>query len=114
MRVTDDDVSFCDGPGMFKCKTAKACINSTRIVLLIYGFVPDKTLLLIACNTAVYAIILIKQLFFAHNVTFCNSVTFKFWVTLEFSRHHDNLKPQRFDFCIAYKPIDWTCPFRYH
>ena len=30
----------------------------------------------------------------------CNSVTFKFWVTLEYSRHHGNLKPKRFDFCI--------------
>ena len=41
------------------------------------------------------------------------SVTFKFWVTLEFSRHHCNLKPKRFDFCIKYKPIDRTCPFHY-
>ena len=43
--------------------------------------------------------------FFAHNVTFCNSVTFKFWVTLEFLRRHGNLKPKRFDFCFEYKPI---------
>ena len=41
------------------------------------------------------------------------SVTFKFWVTLEFSRRHCNLKPKRFDFCIEYKPIDRTCPFHY-
>ena len=34
--------------------------------------------------------------FFVHNVTLCNSVTFKFWVTLELSRRHDNLKPKRF------------------
>ena len=27
-----------------------------------------------------------------------NSVTFKFWITLEFSRRHGNLKPKRFDF----------------
>ena len=39
------------------------------------------------------------------------SVTFKFWVTREFSRIHCNLKPKRFDFCIEYKPIDQTCPF---
>ena len=37
----------------------------------------------------------------------------KFWVTLEFSRHHGNLKPKRFDFCIKFKPIDRTCPFHY-
>ena len=41
------------------------------------------------------------------------SVTFKFWVTLEFSRRHYNLKPKRFDFCIEYKPTDRTCPFHY-
>ena len=37
------------------------------------------------------------------------SVTFKFWVTLEFSRRHCNLKPKRIDFCIEYKPVDRTC-----
>ena len=42
-----------------------------------------------------------------------HSVTFKFWVTLEFSRRHGNLKPKRFDFCIGYKQIDQTCQFRY-
>ena len=41
------------------------------------------------------------------------SVTFKFWVTLEFSRRHCNLKPKRFDFCIEYKIVhfiinDWN------
>ena len=41
------------------------------------------------------------------------SVTFKFWVTLEFSRLHCNLKPKRFDFCIEYKPVDRTCPFHF-
>ena len=41
------------------------------------------------------------------------SVTFKFWVTLEFARRHCNLKPKRFDFCIEYKPIDRTYPFHY-
>ena len=41
------------------------------------------------------------------------SVTFKFWVFLEFSRRHCNLKPKRFNFCIEYKPIDRTCPFHY-
>ena len=41
------------------------------------------------------------------------SVTFKFWLTLEFSRRHCNLKPKRFDFCIEYKPIDRTYSFHY-
>ena len=31
-------------------------------------------------------------------MTLCNSVTFKIWVTLEFSQHHGNLKPKRFSF----------------
>ena len=30
-----------------------------------------------------------------------NFVTFKFWVTLEFSRRHGNLKPKCFDFCTS-------------
>ena len=42
-----------------------------------------------------------------------NSVTFEFWVILEFSQRHGNLKPKRFGFCIEYKPIDRTCPFHY-
>ena len=29
VHITDDDVSFCDGPGMLIRKTAKPCINST-------------------------------------------------------------------------------------
>ena len=49
-------VSFCDGPGMLICKTAKPCINSMWIALLIHGFVPVKTWLLIAWDTAIYAI----------------------------------------------------------
>ena len=55
-----------------------------------------------------------KTFFFAHNVTLCNPVTFKVWVTLEFLWHHGNFKPKCFDFCIKYKPIDWTCQFHYH
>ena len=41
-----------------------------------------------------------------------NSVTFKFWVTLEFSRRHGNLKPKRFDFCIEYKPVELPGDYR--
>ena len=40
-------------------------------------------------------------------------MTFKFGVTLKFSRRHCNLKPKRFDFFIEYKPADRTCPFHY-
>ena len=40
-------------------------------------------------------------------------MTFKFCVTLEFSRRHGNLKTKRFAFVIEYKPIDWTWLFHY-
>ena len=54
------DISFYDGPGMLIPKTAKPCINSMWIALLIHGFVLVKTRLLIACDTAFYAIICVK------------------------------------------------------
>ena len=57
VHVTDDDIKFCEGHGMIIRKTAKPCINSTWIALLIHGFVQVKTWLLIACNTAFYPII---------------------------------------------------------
>ena len=47
VHVTDDDVSFCDGPIMLIRKTAKPWMS-----LLIHGFVPVKTRLLITCDTA--------------------------------------------------------------
>ena len=50
VHVTGDDVSFYDGPGMLRCKTAKLCINSIVNCTV-------KTWLLIACGTAFYAII---------------------------------------------------------
>ena len=50
MHVTGDDVRIRDVPGMLIRKTAKPCINS------IHGFVPVKTCLLIAFDTAFYAI----------------------------------------------------------
>ena len=56
VHVTDDDVRFCDGPGMLIFKTTKPCINSKWIALLIHGFVLIKTWLLITCGTAFYAI----------------------------------------------------------
>ena len=43
----------------------------------------------------------------------CNSVTFKFWATLELFRRHGNHKPKRFDFCIEYKLIYRTLTFHY-
>ena len=56
VHFTDDDVSFYDGPGMLIRKTAKPCINCTQIAFLMHGFVLLKTWLLIACDTAFYAI----------------------------------------------------------
>ena len=49
VHFTDDYVSFYDGPGMLIRKTAKPCINSTWIALLILGFVLVKTWLLKVC-----------------------------------------------------------------
>ena len=40
---TDDDVSFYDSPEMLIRKTAKLCIDSTWIALLIDGFVLVQT-----------------------------------------------------------------------
>ena len=42
-----------------------------------------------------------------------NFATFKFWATLELFRHHDNHKPNPFDFGIEYKSIDRTLQFHY-
>ena len=36
VHVTDDDISFCDGPGLLIRKTVKPCINSMWIALLIH------------------------------------------------------------------------------
>ena len=60
VHFTDDDDSFYDGLGMLIRKTAKPCINSMWIVLLIHGLVLVKTCLLIACDTAFYAIMFSK------------------------------------------------------
>ena len=57
VHFTGDNVSFYDGPGMLIRKTAKPCINSTWIALLIHGFVLVKAWLLIVCDAAFYAII---------------------------------------------------------
>ena len=62
VHVTDDDVGFCDGPGMIILKIAKPCINSTWIALLIHGFVPIKTWPLTVCDTAFYTIIDVELL----------------------------------------------------
>ena len=61
VHFTGDDVSFYDGPGMLIRNIAKPCINSTWIALLIHGFVPVKTWLLIAIDTAFYAIIRVSH-----------------------------------------------------
>ena len=54
VRVLDDDVRFCDGPGMHISKTVKQCIDSRWIALLKHVFTPIKTRLLIMCDTDFY------------------------------------------------------------
>ena len=51
--------------------------------------------------------------FFAHNVMLCNSVTFRFWATLELFRRHNNHEPKRFEIDIEYKSNDRTLQFHY-
>ena len=43
----------------------------------------------------------------------CNSVTFKFWATLELFRRHGNHKPKRFGFGIEHKSNDRAIQFHY-
>ena len=43
-------------------KVQKPCTNSTLIAWLIHGFLPVETWLLIACDTAFYAIIIVKEM----------------------------------------------------
>ena len=50
-----------------------------------------------------------KHFFFAHNVRYGNSVTFRTWVALEYLQYLDNHEPQRFDFCIECTPTDRPC-----
>ena len=52
--------------------------------------------------------------FFAHNVRYGYSVTFRICVALESSRYLDNHEPQRFDSCPECKPTDKTCQLYYH
>ena len=53
------------------------------------------------------------KLFFAHNVRYCYSVTFRIWVALESLQYIDNYQPQCFDFYIERKPTYRTCHFYY-
>ena len=46
------------------------------------------------------------KFFFAHNVRYGNSVTFRIRVALESLQYLDNHEPQRFDFCIECTPTD--------
>ena len=51
-----------------------------------------------------------KTFFFAHNVRYGNSVTFRIsLVALESLHYLDNHEPQRFDFCFKCTPTDRTC-----
>ena len=62
MHATVDDVDFYDG-----LEVQKPCTNSTWIAELIYGFLPVKTWLFIACGTAFichHDILLLFEAFF--------------------------------------------------
>ena len=54
------------------------------------------------------------KLFFAYNVSYGNSVTFRIWVALEYLQYLDNHEPQRFDFCIECTPTDRSCQLYHH
>ena len=54
------------------------------------------------------------ELFFAHNVRYGNSMTFRIGMALESLQYLNNHEPQRFDFCIEYQSTDRTCPLYYH
>ena len=54
------------------------------------------------------------KLFFAHNVRYGNSVTFRIRVSLEFLQYLDSHEPQRFDFCIECMPTGRTCQLYHH
>ena len=56
----------------------------------------------------------LKHFFFAHNVSYGNSVTFRIWVALESLQYLDNHEPQRFDFCIEGTSTDRTCQLYHH
>ena len=56
----------------------------------------------------------LKLFFFAYNVRYGNSVTFRIWVALESLQYLDNHEPQRFDFCIECTPTDRTCQLYHH
>ena len=52
--------------------------------------------------------------FFAHNVRYGNSVTFRISVALDVLQYLDKHEPQRFDFCIECTPTDKTCQLNHH
>ena len=54
------------------------------------------------------------KLFFAHNVRYGNSVTFRIRMALEYLQYLDNHEPQRFDFCIECTPTDRNCQLYHH
>ena len=41
------------------------------------------------------------------------SVTFQFWVNVEFIRRHGKRRINNFDFGVEYKPNGQTCKFQY-
>ena len=59
-------------------------------------------------------VLIVCCFFFAHNVRYGNSVTFRIWVALESLQYLDNHEPQRFEHCIECTPTDRTCQLYHH
>ena len=55
-----------------------------------------------------------KLFFFAHNVRYGNTVTFRIWVALEFLQYLNNHEPQHFEICIECTPTDRPCQLYHH
>ena len=72
---------------------------------------------LIMLDLTLTLLLLLKQTIGLQNcfslITWCSSVTFKFWVTLEFIRRHGKRQIKHFDFDVENKPNGRTCKFQY-
>ena len=63
MHITVDDVKFCDGLECVYVKDKSHASLARELPDLIHGFLPVKTWLLKACDTAFYAIISVYGLY---------------------------------------------------
>ena len=74
-----------------------------------------KRFLILSCLSYCFRkVILVSNFFFAQNVRYGNSVTFRTWVALEYLQYLDNHELQRFDFCIECTPTDRPCQLYHH